>query len=181
MLPKFKQYVDLKPEERTMLDLVYTNSLDAYEAMPHPHLSHSDHISVVLLPAFNPLLKHSRPVTKQTRVCPEGATAAFQDCFIHTYWEVFKTAASQGDQTDVEEYAEAVTSYIAKCTEDATVVKALTAHSNQKPWMTAEVCSLLTACSARSALPKRISALTDIFNISLSQSTVPKCFKTSII
>ena len=44
-----------------------------------------------------------------------------------------KTAASQGDQIDIEEYAEVVTSYIAKCTEDVTVIKTFTACGNRKP------------------------------------------------
>lgn len=90
---------------------------------------------------------------------------------MHTDCRVFKRAASQGDHTDTEEYAEAVTSYIAKCTEDVTVIKIITARGNQEPWMTAEVRSLLTAWdaafraggrtahrSARSALSKGINS-----------------------
>ena len=45
---------------------------------------------------------------------------------MHNDWEVFKTAVSQGDQRDIEEYAEALTCYIAKCTEDVTVIKTFT-------------------------------------------------------
>ena len=114
-----------------MLDL-YTNSLDAYKATPRPHLGHSDHLHVMLVPAYKPLLKHSRPVVKQTRIWPEGAALALQDCFMLTDWEVFKTAASQGDQTDIEEYAEVVTSYIAKWpyrhSEDVTEINTSTAR-----------------------------------------------------
>lgn len=36
-----------------------------------------------------------------------------KDCFRNTEWRVFKTAASQGDQINIE-HAEAVNSYIAK-------------------------------------------------------------------
>ena len=63
-----------------------------------------------------------------------------------------------------------VTSYIAKCTEDVTVIKTLHV-ATRKPGMTTEVRSLLTArdaavrvgdmtalCSARSALSKGIKA-----------------------
>lgn len=37
------------------LDLVYTNIPAVYRAKPHPHLSYSDHISVILIPAYRPL------------------------------------------------------------------------------------------------------------------------------
>ena len=67
---------------------------------------------------------------------------------MHTDWEVFKTAASQGDQIDFEENPEVVSSFIAKCTEDVTVIKSFTACGNRKLWITTEVCSLLTARDA---------------------------------
>lgn len=100
----------------------------------------------MLVPTYKPLLKRSKPVKKISKsIWPEGADSALQDCFMCTDWEVFKTAASQGDQTDIEEYAEVVTSYIAKCTEDVTVVKTFTTWGNRKHWMTTEVRLLLTA------------------------------------
>ena len=66
------------------------------------------------LQCFFSLLKRSRPVKKQMRSWSEGADSAIQNCFMHTDWEVFKTASSQGDQYTEEEYAEEVTSYIAQ-------------------------------------------------------------------
>lgn len=88
---------------------------------------------------------------KTNRIWPEGATSAFQDCFMHTNWEVFKTAPSKGDQTYIEVYAEAMT-----CTEDVTVVKSFTARGNRKPLMTAEVRSLLTAYDAKRNYTEKI-------------------------
>ena len=142
-----------------------------WRALPSPHLGRSIHLSVMLVPAYKPLLKRSRPRKKQTWTWPEGAESALQDWFMHTYWEVFMTAASQGDQIEIEGYAKLVTSYITKCTEDVTVIKTFTALGNCKPWMTIEVVLLQTArdaafragditalCSARSALSKGIKA-----------------------
>ncbi|CAG5927135.1 unnamed protein product, partial [Menidia menidia] len=43
------------------LDLVYTNIKDAVKAAPHPHLSSSDHLSVMLIPAYRPLLIRAKP------------------------------------------------------------------------------------------------------------------------
>ncbi|XP_055487592.1 uncharacterized protein LOC129694857 [Leucoraja erinacea] len=148
MLPKFKQYVDFETRGENILDLVYTNTPEAYKAAPRPHLGHSDHISVFLTPAYRPLLKQVRAERKHTRVWPEGAASALQDCFLHTDWYVFRTAASYDDLFNIEEYAETVTSYIAKCTEDVTIMKTFTARGNEKPWMTAEVRSLLRARDA---------------------------------
>lgn len=51
-------------------------------------------------------------------------------------------------EKNIKEYAETVTSYIAKCAEDVTVVKTFTTRNNQKPWMTAEVRLLLKAQDA---------------------------------
>ena len=79
-----------------MLDLVYTNSQDAHKATPHPHLGHPVHVSVMLVPAYKPRLKLSRPMKKQIWTWPERAESAHRDCFIHTNWEVFKTSLSGG-------------------------------------------------------------------------------------
>ncbi|KAK3506468.1 hypothetical protein QTP70_001152 [Hemibagrus guttatus] len=125
------------------LDLVYTNIPSAYRAEPRPNLSYSDHISVMLIPAYRPLIRHSKPVLKLVKTWPEGATSALQDCFECTDWDMFREAATKGDTTDLEEYMSSVTSYISKCIDDVTISRSITTHSNQKPWMTAKVCALL--------------------------------------
>ncbi|KAI2645994.1 hypothetical protein H4Q32_025360 [Labeo rohita] len=58
---------------------------------------------------------------------------------------MFKQAATYNNTTDLQEYAETVTAYINKCTEDVTVTKTITVRVNQKPWMTGEVYRLLKA------------------------------------
>lgn len=65
--------------------------------------------------------------------------SVLQDCFKGTDWKVFKAAATENHNTDVEEYAEAVSAYIQKFVEDDCVVKNITTRANQKPWMTNEV------------------------------------------
>ena len=40
---------------------------------------------------------------------------------------------------------DSVTGYIDKCIEDVTVVKSITTHANQKPWLMAEICAVLRA------------------------------------
>ncbi len=125
------------------LDFVYTTVKNAYKAEPRPHLGYSDHISVMLIPAYRPLLKLAKPVQKQITVWPDNATSALQDCFQDTDWNMFKEVATYNNHTDLQEYTETVTAYIKYCIDDVTVTKTITTHANRKPWMTAEVRGLL--------------------------------------
>ncbi|KAL0150730.1 hypothetical protein M9458_053953, partial [Cirrhinus mrigala] len=103
------------------------------------------HITVMLMPAYRPLIKVTKPIRKQKQVWPEGSSEALQDCFNSTDWSMFKQAATYNNTTDLQEYSETVTAYINKCTEDVTVSKTITVRANQKPWLTGEVYSLLKA------------------------------------
>ncbi|KAK3545787.1 hypothetical protein QTP70_012756 [Hemibagrus guttatus] len=123
VLPKFHQYVEFA-----------TRGVNEYRAVPRPHLGYSDHISVMLIPAYRPLIRRFKPVVKLVKTWPEGAVSALQDCFECTDWDMFREAAT----TDLEEYMSSVTSYISKCTDDMTTSKSITTCSNQKPWMTAK-------------------------------------------
>ncbi|KAK3537580.1 hypothetical protein QTP70_015115, partial [Hemibagrus guttatus] len=138
VLPKFHQYVDFATRGVNALDLVYINIPGAYPAEPRPHLGYSDHISGMLIPAYRPLIRRSKPVLKQLKTCPAGATSALQDCFECTDWDMFREAATNGETTDLEEYTSSVTSYIGKCIDDVTVSVYITTRPNQKPWMTAK-------------------------------------------
>ncbi|KAK3512077.1 hypothetical protein QTP70_030370, partial [Hemibagrus guttatus] len=136
-------YVDFATREVNALDLVYTNIPGAYRAEPRPHLGYSDHISVMLIPAYRPLVRCSKPVLKQVKTWPAGAIFALQVCFECTDWDMFREAATNGKTTDLEEYTSSVTSYISKCTDDVTVSTTITTRPNQKPWMTAKVLALI--------------------------------------
>ncbi|KAI3376533.1 hypothetical protein L3Q82_016993 [Scortum barcoo] len=105
------------------LDRVYTNKRGAYRAVPHPHLGFSDHISIMLVPL---------PI----------------DCFQRTDWQIFREAAVREGEVDLEDYTSAVLGYISKCTEDVTSTRTVTGYPNQKPWLNAEVRSLLKARDA---------------------------------
>ncbi|KAI4883208.1 hypothetical protein NFI96_007672 [Prochilodus magdalenae] len=121
---------------------------DAYRAVPHPHLGLSDHISVMLVPAYHPPLRRSRPTQKTITVWPSDADAVLQDCFGCTDWHVFREAAESEGELDLEDYTSAVLGYISKCVEDVTTTKTVTCYPNQKPWLNGEVRSLLKARDA---------------------------------
>ncbi len=143
VLPKFYQHVNFATRGNNTLDFVYTTEKNAYKAEPRPYLGYSDHISVMLIPAYRPLLKLAKPVQKQITVWPDNATSALQDCFQDTAWNMFKEAATYNNHTDLQEYTETVTAFIKKCIDDVTVTKTITTRANQKPWMAAEVHGLL--------------------------------------
>ncbi len=143
VLPKFYQHVNFATRGNNTLDFVYTTGKNAYKVEPRPHLGYSDHISVMLIPAYRPLLKLAKPVQKLITIWPNDATSTLQDCFQCTDWNMFKEAATYNNHTDLHEYTETVTAYIKKCIDDVTVTKTITTGANQKPWMTAEVCGLL--------------------------------------
>ncbi len=151
VFPKIHQHVDFPTRGKNTLDFVYTTQRGAYKALPLPlplpHLGASDHITVMLMPAYRPLVKVTKPVHKQIQVWPEGSSEALQDCFDTTDWNMFKQAATYNNTTDLQEYSETVTAYITKCI-DVTVTKTITVRANQKPWLTGEVYRLLKARNA---------------------------------
>ncbi|KAK1904684.1 Proteinase R [Dissostichus eleginoides] len=138
VLPKFVQYVRCTTRGKNTLDRVYSNLKHAYRAVPLPHLGLSDHLSLLLIPAYTPLRSKTKPVVKYIRTWPEGALSLLQDCFEHTVWDIF-------EQSNLEEHTEAVLSYIKFCTDTVTVEKRIRVYPNQKPWMTTAVRSLLNS------------------------------------
>ena len=148
VFPKIHQHINFPTRGKNILDFVYTTQRGAYKALPLPHLGASDHITVMLMPAYRPLVKVAKPVQKQIQVWPEGSSEALQDCFDTTDWNMFKQAATYNNSTDLQEYSETVTAYITKCIEDVTVTKTITVRANQKPWMTGEVYRLLETRNA---------------------------------
>ncbi|KAI3353957.1 hypothetical protein L3Q82_018450 [Scortum barcoo] len=81
-------------------------------------------------------------------VWPSDAVPALQDCFQRTDWQIFREAAVREGEVDLEDYTSAVLGYISKCTEDVTSTRTVTEYPNQKPWLNAEVRSLLKARDA---------------------------------
>ncbi|KAK3542680.1 hypothetical protein QTP86_032711 [Hemibagrus guttatus] len=97
---------------------------------------------LLIIPAYRPLIRCSKPVLKLVKTWPEGAISALQDCFECTDWDMFREAATNTNTTDLEEYTSSMISYISKCIDDVTISKSITT-SNQKLWMTAKVHALL--------------------------------------
>jgi len=101
---------------------------------PPPHLGFADHISIMLVSAYRPLLKCCTPTQRTITVWPSDAVFALQG------------------EVHLEDYTSAVLGYIQKCVEDVTTTRTITCYPNQKPWLNAEVRSLLKARDTVSGL-----------------------------
>ena len=136
MLPKLPQHVKCATREANTLDKVYSNIKLSFRAKPLPHLGQSDHVSLLLIPAYTPLRKSAPTTSRTVKTWPEGASQQLQECFESTNWDVF-------EHQDLEQYTTAVLGYIKYCTDNVTVDKCIWVYPNKKPWMTKEVQCLL--------------------------------------
>lgn len=92
--------------------------------------------SLLVIPVYTPLRWKTKLNTKNIKTRSEGALSQLQDCFTQTVWYVF-------EQQNLEEYTETVLFYIKDCADNVTVNKQIWEFSNQKPWITSEVQTLL--------------------------------------
>ena len=150
-LPTFHQHVTIATRDDNTLDKVYSNRQGTYRADPHPHLGASNHISIMLVPAYCPVTKRMTATQKTITVWPAEAVPMLKDCFETTDWQMFKEAVTEGNTVNLEEYSESVLAYIAKCVEDVTTTKTITISPHQKPRLNAEVHRLLRIRDAAAA------------------------------
>lgn len=94
VLPKFYKHVNFATRGKNTLDLVYTNIKNSYRAAALPHIGSSNHLAVILTPAYRPRVKQEKPVVREVKMWPQEATPALQDCFETTRWDIFKEAAT---------------------------------------------------------------------------------------
>ncbi len=135
-LPKLHQHVKCATRGVNTLDKVYSNIKQGYRAKPLPHLGQSDHLSMLLIPAYAPLRKTAPIISKTVATWPEDASQQLQDCFDKTNWEVF-------EHQDLELFTDSVLCYIKTCADTITVDKRIRIYPNQKPWMNRAVQQLL--------------------------------------
>lgn len=88
MLPRFYLHVTTATRGNNILDKVYTNRKDSYKSTPVPYLGLSDHISIMMVPASQPVLKNSKPVQKTITLWPDDTACVLQDCIGYTDWQI---------------------------------------------------------------------------------------------
>ena len=81
VFPHFHQYVDFATRGESTLDMAHSNIKKAFRAAPRPHLSSSDHLSVMLISAYKPLLisKKKKQHSEAGECWSAGAMEALQD------------------------------------------------------------------------------------------------------
>lgn len=133
-LPKYKQFVKCPTREENTLDKCYCNIRDAYHAVPRAALGNSDHVLVHLIPSYRQRVKLARPVVRTTKKWSSEAVEDLRECLDCTDWEMFRTATDS-----LDEYAEAVTSYISFCEDSCIPTRTRVHYNNEKPWFTAKL------------------------------------------
>lgn len=89
VFPKFTQNVKVATRGNNTLDHVYTNIKDAYKSIRCPHIGQSDHVSLLLVPIYLPVVKRIKPTVREITTWPEGAWIKLQDCLDRTDWDFF--------------------------------------------------------------------------------------------
>lgn len=108
------------------------------------HLRLWDHNSVLLIPAYEPLLKQEKAAPRTIKVWPEEAVSALQNCFDHADWNKFKELPGATQTWRSMHHQPLATSSsvwisdVINCT--------VTAQPNQRSCLNSEVCSLLRCC-----------------------------------
>lgn len=90
-LPSMFQYMDCATGGNNTLDTLYDNIREAYKATPLPHLCKSDHILILLLSRYTPLVE--KMVRWWTPEAEEDLRECFRqhrlECFIGPLWQWF--------------------------------------------------------------------------------------------
>lgn len=87
--------------------------------------------------------QNRKATQKPITMWPTKAVPVLQDCFGTTDWQIFREAATEGGNVNLEEYKSSVLGYIEKCVEGVATTKTITIPLSQKAWLNAEVNHLL--------------------------------------
>ena len=135
VLPKFYQHIKCATRGEKTLDKVYTNIKLAYIARPLAHLGKSDHVSILLIPAYTPIRK-SAPITTRTVKTWHADSTPLQISLHDTRWEEY-------EHEDLERFTSTVLQHVRSCADSFTVDKRVRVYPNTKPWMNRKVLQLL--------------------------------------
>ena len=101
---------------------------------PRAALGHSHYVMVHVIPAYRQKLKLCKPVVRTSKQWTSEAVEDLQACLDCTDWEVLRTATNS-----LDEYTEAVTSYISFCEDSFVPSRTRVSYNNDKPWFTANL------------------------------------------
>ena len=137
VLPKFYQQVTCTTRKDATLDECYCKIKDAYSSLKRAPFGKSDHATLILVPKYKQRLKQSKPQIKKVRRFPPSALDTLRAEFDCTLWGTFEDSC-----TDIDEYTDVVTSYVAFCEDKNAVEKTIKVYPNDKPWYTPQLAEL---------------------------------------
>lgn len=137
-LKGFQQYITCSTRQGKTLDKCYGTVPDAYKALPLPPLGTADHHTILLAPAYTPVIRRTKKVTKNIKQWTAESILTLQGCFEATDWD---SLLSPSD--DINEKVDTVTSYISFCVDNIIPSKTVTIYPNNKPWITKELKEIL--------------------------------------
>ncbi|XP_072234402.1 uncharacterized protein itprid1 [Leuresthes tenuis] len=135
---------------------------------------------VHLMPSYRQKLKLCKRVLWRSKQWTSEAGEDLLACLDCTVWEMLRSTINS-----LDEYTEAVTSYIHFCEISCIPSHTRVSYNNDKPWFTAKLRKLRLekerAFRSGDRDKFKESMFTDIFNSSLETCHVPACFKASTI
>ena len=121
------------------MDLLYSNTKDAYSASALPPLGRSDHNLVLLTPQYVPEVQRQPVSTRVVRRWTREACEALRDCFETTDWGVL----CEPHGVDIDNITDCITDYINFCEQTIIPTKTVRCYPNNKPRITSELKELL--------------------------------------
>ena len=133
-LPKYKQFIKCPTREREHSGSLLHHSKQCLPRRPPGCPGTLGPDMVHLIPAYRQKLKLCKPVLRTSKQWTSEAVEDLQACLDCTDWEVFRTATNS-----LDEYTEAVTSYISFCEDSCVPSHTRVCYNNDKPWFTAKI------------------------------------------
>ena len=130
-LKGFQQYVTCTTRRGRTLDKCYGSVPDAFRSIALPPLGTADHDTILLAPAYIPVIRRAKKVIENIKQWTSDSIQALQGCFESTDWNNLLTPSN-----DMEEQVDTVSSYINFCVDNIIPSKTVTIFPNNKPWIT---------------------------------------------
>lgn len=137
-LKGFQQYITCSTRQGKTLDKCYGSVPHAFKALPLPPLGSADHHTILLAPAYIPVIRRIKRVTKDIKQWTAESILTLQGCFESTDWD---SLLSPSD--DINKQVDTVSSYISFCVDSIIPSKTVTIYPNNKPWITKELKEIL--------------------------------------
>lgn len=137
-LKGFQQYVTCTTRLGKTLDKCYGSVPDAYKSVALPPLGSADHHTILLAPAYTPVIRRTEKVVKNIKQWNSDSIARLQGCFESTEWNNLIASSN-----NINEQVDTVSSYISFCVDNIIPTKKVTIFPNNKPWITKELKEIL--------------------------------------